>query len=166
MLFGKFNVSSQVFYKTQKSFALVNLKPLLPGHVLVCPIRVIPRVHDLDPEEVADFYATVHRVAGVIERVYKADGMQIVIQDGPCAGQSVYHVHCHIIPRHINDLPNVDDLYTKLNSPDANLTLQFELQRDAYYSSSRSNIAPDADRKPRSPEEMAEEAQFLAGYFV
>ena len=43
----------QVFYKTAHSFALVNLKPLLPGHVLVCPNRVVPRLKDLSAEEVS-----------------------------------------------------------------------------------------------------------------
>jgi bis(5'-adenosyl)-triphosphatase len=46
-------VTTQVFYATKLSAALVNLKPILPGHSLVIPRRVVPRYTDLSPDEVA-----------------------------------------------------------------------------------------------------------------
>lgn len=48
--FGKIPVDKQVFYLTERSFALVNYKPLLPYHVLVCPLRVVSRLRDLSHE--------------------------------------------------------------------------------------------------------------------
>lgn len=86
--FGKFLVTSQVFYRTPHSFGLVNLKPLLPGHVLVCPLRPVPRIKDLTPEEVTDLFLTLQKVARVIERTFKGDALNIAIQDGEAAGQS------------------------------------------------------------------------------
>ena len=50
--FAQFVVTTQVFYATKLSAALVNLKPILPGHSLVIPKRVVPRYTDLSPDEV------------------------------------------------------------------------------------------------------------------
>ncbi|KUI54890.1 Bis(5'-nucleosyl)-tetraphosphatase [asymmetrical] [Cytospora mali] len=93
--FGPFEVTSQVFLQTPYSFALVNLKPLLPGHVLVCPTKPHKRLTDLTPPEVTDLFATVQRV----ERMLARGSFNIAVQDGPEAGQTVSHVHVHIIPR-------------------------------------------------------------------
>jgi bis(5'-adenosyl)-triphosphatase len=50
--FAQFDVTSQTFYTSKTCAALVNLKPLVPGHSLVIPRRVVPRYVDLSPEEV------------------------------------------------------------------------------------------------------------------
>ncbi|XP_048879026.1 bis(5'-adenosyl)-triphosphatase isoform X2 [Brienomyrus brachyistius] len=81
--------ASAVFLRTELCFALVNRKPVLPGHVLVCPVRVVERFRDLRPEEVADLFKTVQRVADVVERHFQATSLTIAIQDGPEAGQTV-----------------------------------------------------------------------------
>ncbi|KAK9457940.1 HIT-like domain-containing protein [Dipodascopsis uninucleata] len=163
--FGPFVVTRQVFYKSKHSFALVNLKPLLPGHVLVCPFRVVPRIRDLTAEEMADLFVTVQKVSKVIEDVYQGQSLNIAVQDGPLAGQSVPHVHCHIIPRKLNDLPDVDDVYKLLNSKDADIELSFE-QLKARNRAMISPDVPDSERQPRSEEEMWTEATFLASQFT
>ncbi|KAI7783952.1 Bis(5'-adenosyl)-triphosphatase [Diaporthe eres] len=113
--FGPFEVTSQVFLTTPHSFALVNLKPLLPGHVLVCPSRPHKRLTDLSLPEVTDLFATVQRVERMLARHYfpsekgqttapsalaaPGGSFNIAVQDGPEAGQTVAHVHVHVIPR-------------------------------------------------------------------
>lgn len=162
ILFGSFIVTNQVFYISTKSFGLVNLKPLVPGHVLVCPLRVVPRVCQLTTEEAQDFYSTVHKVSRIIEQFYQADGLNIAIQDGPLAGQSVPHVHCHIIPRKLNDLPNIDDIYRLLDGKEGDLEYAFnvvKLHRKAL------EIGVDNDtRTPRSIDDMIKQAQVLAKF--
>ena len=44
--------SDQVFIETEYAFAFVNIRPVIPGHVLVCPLRVVHRFKDLTTEEV------------------------------------------------------------------------------------------------------------------
>ncbi|CAZ82645.1 unnamed protein product [Tuber melanosporum] len=166
--FGSFLVTSQVFYSTAHSFALVNLKPLLPGHVLVCSNRVVPRLKDLSTDEVTDLFLTVQKVSKVIEKIYKADSLNIAMQDGVAAGQSVPHVHTHIIPRHFQDLPQEDQIYAMLESEDGDLGRNYlEAQHSAVMNNSARpkfpTVHPDAERKPRSEEAMAEEAKWLAG---
>ncbi|KAK4134319.1 HIT-like protein, partial [Trichocladium antarcticum] len=114
--FGPFEVTNQVFLTTPHSFALVNLKPLLPGHVLVCPLRPHRRLTDLTTPELTDLFTTVQRVQRMLAVHYFHHSHQqhdenddddendrgafnIALQDGPLAGQTVPHVHVHVIPR-------------------------------------------------------------------
>ncbi|XP_051874233.1 bis(5'-adenosyl)-triphosphatase isoform X2 [Pristis pectinata] len=81
--------SSVIFLQTELSFALVNRKPVVPGHVLVCPVRVVERFRDLQPEEITDLFQTSQKVAKVVEQHFKGTSLTIAIQDGPEAGQTV-----------------------------------------------------------------------------
>ncbi|KAF9893783.1 hypothetical protein FE257_009953 [Aspergillus nanangensis] len=181
--FGPFLVTSQVFHQTPLSFALVNLKPILPGHVLVSPRRIVPRVTDLTPNETTDLFLTVRRVARMIERVYGATSLNIAIQDGAEAGQSVPHVHTHIIPRKKADLDfrgGTDAVYDMLDGEEGNLGKVYreemgesrekdkeegyQLMADGHRQRRRSRFpaVDNEQRKPRSMQEMEAEATFLA----
>ncbi|KAI9891921.1 MAG: hypothetical protein M1814_002306 [Vezdaea aestivalis] len=154
---------SPVFYRTNLSFALVNLKPLLPGHVLVSPRRVVPRIHDLSPEEITDLFLTVQKVSVMIERVFNAGALNVAIQDGEAAGQSVKHVHTHIIPRTTGDLDKrggSDAIYEMLDSEEGNVGASLKARAAL---KERDFLKVDQDeRKPRSEEEMNKEAEWLA----
>lgn len=138
--------------------ALVNLKPLLPGHVLVCPRRVVPRLRDLTVPETTDLFQTVSMLSKHLEKIYKADSFNVAIQDGPAAGQSVPHVHAHIIPRKYKDLgegPEAEDkIYAMMESDDADLWRAFRQKEGRF-------PVPDCERKPRTDLEMKEEADWL-----
>ncbi|XP_057702232.1 bis(5'-adenosyl)-triphosphatase isoform X2 [Corythoichthys intestinalis] len=81
--------ASAVFLQTELSFALVNRKPVVPGHVLVCPLRQVERFRDLQPDEVTDLFIATQRVATLVEKHFNATSLTIAIQDGPEAGQTV-----------------------------------------------------------------------------
>jgi bis(5'-adenosyl)-triphosphatase len=163
--FGKFVVTSSVFHVTPFSFAIVNLKPILPGHVLVSPLRVVPRFADLTPDEVTDLFLTAQKVSKTISRLYEATALNIAIQDGVDAGQSVPHVHAHVIPRKKADLDDRgggDKIYEMLEGPEGDIgghLKDFQLGRGR---SSKIKVDADEDRKPRSEEEMKQEAEWLA----
>ncbi|XP_073757576.1 bis(5'-adenosyl)-triphosphatase isoform X2 [Callorhinus ursinus] len=80
---------SVVFLKTELSFALVNRKPVVPGHVLVCPLRPVERFRDLRPDEVADLFQAAQRVGLVVEKHFQGTSLTFSMQDGPEAGQTV-----------------------------------------------------------------------------
>ncbi|GAA6000867.1 hypothetical protein JCM10207_004698 [Rhodosporidiobolus poonsookiae] len=116
--FASFAITNQVFFlsSARLTMGIVNLKPLVPGHVLVVPTRVTPRLRDLTPDEVSDLFASVHHISRVIEAEYKAQALNIALQDGPLAGQSVPHVHVHIIPRRARDFEPIDEMYSALDA--------------------------------------------------
>ncbi|KAH8874354.1 Nitrilase and fragile histidine triad fusion protein [Schistosoma japonicum] len=117
--FGPHIIKSDcVFYQSQLSFAFVNISPLVPGHVLVCPIVCVQRFCHLNPAQIADLYMTVRQVAKRLAEYFSATSLTISIQDGKDAGQSVAHVHVHILPRKPNDFPENDDIYKALQKHD------------------------------------------------
>ncbi|KAJ2900807.1 Dinucleoside triphosphate hydrolase [Coemansia aciculifera] len=139
--FGPLSIPlEQVFLVSKLSYALVNLKPVSPGHVLVATRRPVSRFNDLTQLEVLDLFTQAQRVSKVVERVTKAESLTLCIQDGAKAGQSVPHVHLHVIPRFEGDFANNDDIY------------------DAMAHQPR---VDNPERTPRSPEDMAAEAQNL-----
>ena len=95
---------SQVFWVSASglTIALVNLKPLTRGHVLVLPSRregKTTRLKDLSTAEFEDLWESVRHVSAIVTGYYGATGATLGIQDGHDAGQSVPHVHVHILPR-------------------------------------------------------------------
>lgn len=99
----------------------------------------------------------------MIERVYNASSLNIAMQDGADAGQSVPHVHTHIIPRKKADLDDRgggDAIYGMLEGEEGNVG---KYLREKVSESRPQFPKVDNDtREPRSKEEMAKEAQMLA----
>ena len=160
----------QVFHTTPLSYALVNLKPLLPGHVLVSPRRIVPRFNDLSAAEVQDLFLTVQRVSRMVERVFGATSLNIAVQDGVDAGQSVPHVHAHIIPRKREDLADrggTDAIYRMIEGEEGDVGGHLaERDADERGEGRRARfpaVDADEDRKPRSEDAMKKEAEWLAG---
>jgi diadenosine tetraphosphate (Ap4A) HIT family hydrolase len=104
--FGPHNVpTTNVFYASRLSIAFVNIKPVTPGHILVTPRRLVRRFTDLYPDELADLMATAQCVGRALEAYHGANALTLAIQDGSAAGQTVPHVHVHVLPRWDDDLP-------------------------------------------------------------
>lgn len=135
---------SVVFLQTELSFALVNRKPVVPGHVLVCPLRPVARLRDLRPEEVADLFQAAQRVGTAVERHFQGSSLTLCVQDGPEAGQTVRHVHVHVLPRKAGDFDRNDSIYEELR---------------------RHDREDEASGTWRAEEDMAAEAAALRGYF-
>ncbi|KAI1635003.1 HIT-like domain-containing protein [Biscogniauxia mediterranea] len=183
--FGPYEVTKQVFLTTPHSFALVNLKPLLPGHVLVCPSRPHRRLTDLPAGEVADLFVAVQRVQRMLARHYfsppssssssqaveaatpEAGSFNLAVQDGPGAGQTVPHVHVHVIPRirgatakqrRGGDDDPGDAIYELMAAEDGNVGgALWDRDRRPEPGGGFPRIE-DQDRKPRSMAEMEAEA--------
>ncbi|XP_048425988.1 bifunctional bis(5'-adenosyl)-triphosphatase/adenylylsulfatase FHIT [Pyrus x bretschneideri] len=143
--FGPYKIDGRgVFYTTNLSYAMVNLRPLVPGHVLVCPRREVKRFGDLTADETSDLWITAQKVGNQLESYHKASSLTLAIQDGPQAGQSVPHVHIHILPRKVGDFEKNDEIYDALDEKEKELKRKLDL---------------DQERKDRSLEEMAQEAE-------
>jgi diadenosine tetraphosphate (Ap4A) HIT family hydrolase len=78
--------------------------PVSPGHTLVIPKRHIGSWFEITPEEQSAMLDLLGRAKAVLEEEFKPDGYNIGINDGPTAGQTVPHLHMHLIPRYKGDL--------------------------------------------------------------
>jgi diadenosine tetraphosphate (Ap4A) HIT family hydrolase len=78
--------------------------PVSPGHTLVIPKRHIGSWFDITSEEQSAMLDLLGRAKAVLGEEFKPDGYNIGINDGPTAGQTVPHLHMHLIPRYKGDL--------------------------------------------------------------
>lgn len=77
-----------------------------PGHTLIIPTRHVASFFDLTQDEVAACISLINEEKKVIDREFHPDGYNIGVNVGPAAGQSIFHVHIHVIPRYLGDVEN------------------------------------------------------------
>src|SRR5262249_44452220 len=94
--------------------------PQADGHTLVVPKEPAENIFDLSPEGAAALIGTTQKVAKAVKKGLDTPGIMIAQLNGAAAGQSVFHVHFHIIPRgggadfrlHAREMENPDKLKT------------------------------------------------------
>ncbi len=96
----------RIFHEDPLVIALWDGFPVSPGHALIVPRRHVPTWFDANAEEQAAILGTIDRVREEILRRYQPDGFNIGINVGEAAGQTVFHLHLHVIPRYRGDVPN------------------------------------------------------------
>ncbi len=77
-----------------------------PGHTLVIPKRHVASFFDLRPEEISACMELITEERKLLDEEFSPDGYNIGVNVGPAAGQSIHHVHIHIIPRYKGDVDN------------------------------------------------------------
>uniref|UniRef100_A0A1I8P4N4 Nitrilase and fragile histidine triad fusion protein NitFhit n=1 Tax=Stomoxys calcitrans TaxID=35570 RepID=A0A1I8P4N4_STOCA len=103
-----------IFLETPYCFAFTNLCCVVEGHVLVSTNRCVTRLNSLNSAEMSDLFNTVCRIQRMLEGIYKTTAATVTVQDGPDAGQTVPHVHFHVMPRRPGDFKHNDQVYVKL----------------------------------------------------
>ena len=99
MKFGPITIDDKIiFYKRKLVFAFTNLKPFLPGHVLLAPTRVEKSYANLTEAEAIEMWISAKNISENLKKYYHTNSVQISIQDGKEAGQTVEHCHIHLIP--------------------------------------------------------------------
>jgi diadenosine tetraphosphate (Ap4A) HIT family hydrolase len=91
---------------TGKAFAIFDKFPVNPGHMLIIPKRHCSNYFELSAEEQLECFHLVNDVKALLEEKFKPHGFNIGINIGETAGQTVPHVHIHLIPRYLGDVEN------------------------------------------------------------
>lgn len=86
-------------YEDEQSIAFLDIAPLTPGHLLLVPKEHYSSIAPMPPERQAHLMSTASRLAVAAMKALKADGFNLLVNNGTCAGQVVRHAHIHIIPR-------------------------------------------------------------------
>jgi histidine triad (HIT) family protein len=90
-------------YGDDLTLAFMDINPATTGHTLVIPKRHARDLTDLAPSDLAAMAATAQRVGKAALRGLNASGVNLMLSSGQAAFQTVYHIHCHVIPRYDND---------------------------------------------------------------
>lgn len=91
-------------YRDEVCSAFMDVRPVNAGHLLVVPNRHAASLSEVAPEEWARVAEVGQRLAGAVRRSgVKCEGVNLFLADGEVAGQEVFHVHLHVLPRFGND---------------------------------------------------------------
>lgn len=85
------------------AYAVFDTMPVNEGHMLIIPKRHVQNYFDVTPDEEAAMLDLLHKGHAMLEERYHPDGFNFGVNCNKCAGQSVMHVHMHLIPRYIGD---------------------------------------------------------------
>jgi histidine triad (HIT) family protein len=113
-------------YEDENVMAFLDTRPLNEGHTLVIPKEHYVTIFEVPEELVAHLQRIVKRVALAVRESMKAHGISIIQQNGKAAGQEIFHLHVHVIPRFEGQkLPRFGEISEadreKLNQVAANL---------------------------------------------
>jgi diadenosine tetraphosphate (Ap4A) HIT family hydrolase len=97
-------VEQSPVYGDQRVVVFMDIQPVVRGHLLVVPREHAPSLADLGPEDGAAMFELARRAAAALrESGLRCEGVNLFVADGEAAGQDVFHVHLHVIPRHEGD---------------------------------------------------------------
>lgn len=102
------------FCRTSRFSAYYNIAPILPGHSLIIPNKHYESLFELSEDEQSEMMVFARKITSVLKTVFNCDGFDWTIQDGVSAGQTVPHLHLHIVPRKPLDLPESNEWYSKI----------------------------------------------------
>lgn len=95
--------TSRIQSSTKLAVVIRDGYPISPGHTLVIPKRHVGSFFDLTSEEHQEMFELLHQAKLVLDAEHNPDAYNIGINDGTAAGQTVPHLHMHLIPRYSGD---------------------------------------------------------------
>lgn len=104
--FCNIDKTREIIASSDLSLAFFDGFPVSKGHALIIPRRHVASFFDLSDAEKQDMLSLLDQVKSVVEDRYHPDGYNIGINVNEAAGQSVFHVHMHLIPRYKGDVAN------------------------------------------------------------
>jgi Diadenosine tetraphosphate (Ap4A) hydrolase and other HIT family hydrolases len=95
---------SAIILANDLAYARYDLYPVSPGHLLLIPFRHVASYFEATEAEQAALLSLVHDARRLLDERYAPDGYNIGVNIGAAAGQSIMHLHLHVIPRYAGDM--------------------------------------------------------------
>ncbi len=86
-------------YEDEHTLAFMDVMPQAPGHTLVIPKSSAENIYDLAPDAAASLIQSTQKVAKAVKQALQCGGIMLAQLNEAPAGQSVFHIHFHVIPR-------------------------------------------------------------------
>ncbi|MBI2014103.1 MAG: HIT family protein [Candidatus Rokubacteria bacterium] len=96
-------IPSMKVYEDERTFCIMDINPLSPGHCLVISKAHAPTIYEAEPADLEAAIATAQRVALALRDTIRPEGLNLLQANGGAAFQSVPHFHLHLIPRWMRD---------------------------------------------------------------
>jgi len=125
-------VPAEVVAREPEVVAFLDVQPLADGHVLVVPRAHVAQLEDLEPAAADALFRAVVHLAGPVREALGAAGTTIGVNNGEATGQTVPHVHVHIVPRWPGDgagsIHTIFPRRTKRTLPDVGAAIRARLE--------------------------------------
>ncbi len=92
-------IPAQIIYESADATAVLDVNPRAPGHTMVLPKVHAKNILELPGEKIEEVFKAVKEVTNLLDKKLKPDGFTIGINHGKVSGQTVEHLHIHVIPR-------------------------------------------------------------------
>lgn len=99
-------LNNKILFRNKYFFIIEDTFPVSPGHLLIISNEIKKDFFELSIKEKLDLPLMIEKAKSIISLNYNPDGYNIGMNCGTAAGQTIFHFHCHIIPRYIGDMDN------------------------------------------------------------
>ncbi len=96
-------IKAREIIRNEHAWAFPTNIPIVPGHVLICPIRCVASFDALTKEEVSAIFELREKLKTALTKLFQAEGFNYAWNEGKLAGQSIPHFHLHMLPRKTGD---------------------------------------------------------------
>lgn len=96
-------IPSATVYEDDDFRAILDIAPAHKGHVIILPKKHAANLFEIDEETAGKLLPVAKKVAGAVKKVTGCDGINILQNNGEAAGQTVFHLHVHVVPRFDGD---------------------------------------------------------------
>ena len=96
-------IPSKTLYEDERFRVILDISPASKGHAIILVKQHAANIFELSEEDAAAIYVVAKKVATAMKKVLNCDGINILQNNGEVAGQTVFHLHMHIIPRYEGD---------------------------------------------------------------
>lgn len=100
-------IPSTAVYEDDDFKAILDVNPAARCHVIILPKNHAANIYELPDEDASKIMVVAKKIATAIEKAYHCDGVNILQNNGEAAGQTVFHLHVHVIPRFKGDTVNI-----------------------------------------------------------
>jgi diadenosine tetraphosphate (Ap4A) HIT family hydrolase len=98
--------SDKIAAQSPLSFTIRDTLPVSPGHTLILPKRHFASIFEATKDEVAALWKALQQARNGLLKEFSPDGFNTGINDGLASGQTIRHLHIHLIPRYKGDMPD------------------------------------------------------------
>lgn len=96
-------IPSRTIYEDDSFRVIMDISPAAKGHAIILPKNHAADIFELPEEDASKILIVAKKVASAMKKALKCDGVNILQNNGEVAGQTVFHLHVHVIPRYQDD---------------------------------------------------------------
>lgn len=93
-------IPSAKVYEDEEIYAFLDISQVTKGHTLIIPKKHVENIYETNEEIASSLFARVPKIANALKKAYQPAGINILNNNGKAAGQTVFHIHIHLIPRY------------------------------------------------------------------